>query len=126
MMHLLLGEHLCLSYLHLHLDYLLDVVAAFLLQLLLHLLLSEVQPSYLLLQLPDFLVQQVNLCLLLGELEVLGVVHVSFSWLMQNSQRWDSNKRCFILSLNLELFFKSSFTSQEYILLTMKGRDLLG
>ena len=126
MMHLLLGEHLCLSYLHLHLDYLLDVVAAFLLQLLLHLLLSEVQPSYLLLQLPDFLVQQVNLCLLLGELQVLGVVHVSFSWLMQNSQRWDSNKRCFILSLNLELFFKSSFTSQEYILLTMKGRDLLG
>lgn len=126
MMHLLLGEHLCLSYLHLHLDYLLDVVAAFLLQLLLHLLLSEVQPSYLLLQLPDFLVQQVNLCLLLGELEVLGVVHVSLSWLMQNSQRWDSNKRCFILSLNLELFFKSSFTSQEYILLTMKGRDLLG
>lgn len=125
-MHLLLGEHLCLSYLHLHLDYLLDVVAAFLLQLLLHLLLSEVQPSYLLLQLPDFLVQQVNLCLLLGELEVLGVVHVSLSWLMQNSQRWDSNKRCFILSLNLELFFKSSFTSQEYILLTMKGRDLLG
>jgi hypothetical protein len=126
MMHLLLGEHLCLSYLHLHLDYLLDVVAAFLLQLLLHLLLSEVQPFYLLLQLPDFLVQQVNLCLLLGELEVLGVVHVSFSWFMQNSQRWDSNKRCFILSLNLELFFKSSFTSQEYILLTMKGRDLLG
>jgi hypothetical protein len=126
MMHLLLGEHLCLSYLHLHLDYLLDVVAAFLLQLLLHLLLSEVQPSYLLLQLPDFLVQQVNLCLLLGELEVLGVVHVSFSWLMQNSQRWDSNKRCFILSLNLELFFKSSFTIQKYILLTMKGRDLLG
>lgn len=125
-MHLLLGEHLCLSYLHLHLDYLLDVVAAFLLQLLLHLLLSEVQPSYLLLQLPDFLVQQVNLCLLLGELEVLGVVHVSFSWLMQNSQRWDSNKRCFILSLNLELFFKSSFTIQKYILLTMKGRDLLG
>ena len=126
MMHLLLGEHLCLSYLHLHLDYLLDVVAAFLLQLLLHLLLSEVQPSYLLLQLPDFLVQQVNLCLLLGELQVLGVVHVSFSWLMQNSQRWDSNKRCFILSLNLELFFKSSFTIQKYILLTMKGRDLLG
>ena len=126
MMHLLLGEHLCLSYLHLHLDYLLDVVAAFLLQLLLHLLLSEVQPSYLLLQLPDFLVQQVNLCLLLGELEVLGVVHVSLSWLMQNSQRWDSNKRCFILSLNLELFFKSSFTIQKYILLTMKGRDLLG
>jgi hypothetical protein len=126
MMHLLLGEHLCLSYLHLHLDYLLDVVAAFLLQLLLHLLLSEVQPSYLLLQLPDFLVQQVNLCLLLGELEVLGVVHVSFSWLMQNSKRWDSNKRCFILSLNLELFFKSSFTIQKYILLTMKGRDLLG
>lgn len=126
MMHLLLGEHLCLSYLHLHLDYLLDVVAAFLLQLLLHLLLSEVQPSYLLLQLPDFLVQQVNLCLLLGELEVLGVVHVSFSWLMQNSQRWDSNKRCFILSLNLELFFKSSFTIQKFILLTMKGRDLLG
>ena len=125
-MHLLLGEHLCLSYLHLHLDYLLDVVAAFLLQLLLHLLLSEVQPSYLLLQLPDFLVQQVNLCLLLGELEVLGVVHVSLSWLMQNSQRWDSNKRCFILSLNLELFFKSSFTIQKYILLTMKGRDLLG
>ena len=125
-MHLLLGEHLCLSYLHLHLDYLLDVVAAFLLQLLLHLLLSEVQPSYLLLQLPDFLVQQVNLCLLLGELQVLGVVHVSFSWLMQNSQRWDSNKRCFILSLNLELFFKSSFTIQKYILLTMKGRDLLG
>ena len=125
-MHLLLGEHLCLSYLHLHLDYLLDVVAAFLLQLLLHLLLSEVQPSYLLLQLPDFLVQQVNLCLLLGELQVLGVVHVSLSWLMQNSQRWDSNKRCFILSLNLELFFKSSFTIQKYILLTMKGRDLLG